>query len=87
MERRAVHLLNRRYTLTTTGYKFLEIGINIGPPSYVEIALGDYWRQELILSLETWTGFYEQRWNIYKLLQNDYKDNCISVGLSTVRIY
>ncbi|XP_011630860.1 uncharacterized protein LOC105422965 isoform X1 [Pogonomyrmex barbatus] len=32
VERRAVCLLSRRYTLTATGYKFLEIGINIGPP-------------------------------------------------------
>ncbi|KAL6266155.1 hypothetical protein P5V15_003015 [Pogonomyrmex californicus] len=62
VERRAVRLLSRRYTLTAMGYKFLEIGINIGPPSYVEIALGDY--REFILSLETWTGLYEQRWNL-----------------------
>ncbi|KAL6258323.1 hypothetical protein P5V15_010371 [Pogonomyrmex californicus] len=31
VEHRAVRLLSRRYTLTATGYKFLEIGI-IGPP-------------------------------------------------------
>ncbi|XP_025073103.1 uncharacterized protein LOC105423088 [Pogonomyrmex barbatus] len=86
VERRAVRLLSRRYTLTATGYKFLEIGINVGPPSYVEIALGDHRGQELILSLETWKGLYEQRWNIYKLLRNDYKDNFISVGPLTVRI-
>ncbi|KAL6268181.1 hypothetical protein P5V15_001282 [Pogonomyrmex californicus] len=87
VERRAVRLLSRRYTLTATGYKFLEIGINVGPPSYVEIALGDHRGQELILSLETWKGLYEQRWNIYKLLLNDYKDNFISVGPLTVRVY
>ncbi|XP_011630518.1 uncharacterized protein LOC105422727 [Pogonomyrmex barbatus] len=34
VERRAVRLLSRRYTLTATGYKYLEIGINVGPPSY-----------------------------------------------------
>ncbi|KAL6254322.1 hypothetical protein P5V15_014371 [Pogonomyrmex californicus] len=84
VERRAVRLLSRRYTLTATGYKFLEIGINVGPPSYVEIALGDHWGQELILFLET-EGTLEQRWNIYKLLRNDYKDNFISVGPLTVR--
>ncbi|KAL6253943.1 hypothetical protein P5V15_015789 [Pogonomyrmex californicus] len=33
-----------------------------------ELALGDHRGQELILSLETWKGLYEQRWNIYKLL-------------------
>jgi len=46
-------------TLRSTGYKYLEIGINAGPPSYVEIALGDHHGRELSLSLETWKGFYE----------------------------
>ncbi|KAL6253563.1 hypothetical protein P5V15_015403 [Pogonomyrmex californicus] len=60
-------------------HRFLEIGINVGPSSYVEITLGDHREQELILSLKTWKRLYEQRWNIYKLLRNDYKDNFISV--------
>ena len=50
MEHRAVRLLNRRYDLTATGYKYLEIGINVGPPSYVEIALRDHRGYELSLS-------------------------------------
>ncbi|KYN21988.1 hypothetical protein ALC57_05623, partial [Trachymyrmex cornetzi] len=86
MERRAVRLLSRRYDLTSTGYKYLEIGINVGPPSYVEIALGDHRGHELSLSLETWKGLYEQRCNIYKMLRNEYKDNFISVGPLTVRV-
>ncbi|KYN27502.1 hypothetical protein ALC57_03111 [Trachymyrmex cornetzi] len=86
MEHRAVRLLSRRYNLTSTGYKYLEIGINVGPPSYVEIALGDNRGHELWLSLETWKGLYEQRWNIYKMLCNEYKDNFISVGPLTVRV-
>jgi len=53
MEHHAVRLLSRRYDLTATGYKYLEIGINVSP-SYVEIALGDYRGHELSLSLETW---------------------------------
>ncbi|EGI67250.1 hypothetical protein G5I_04183 [Acromyrmex echinatior] len=40
----------RRYDLTTTDYKFLEIGINVDPPSYMEIALGDHREHELPLS-------------------------------------
>jgi len=44
-----------------TGYKFLEIGINVGPSSYVEIALGDHRGHELSLSLEMWKVLYEQR--------------------------
>ncbi|EGI58597.1 hypothetical protein G5I_13291 [Acromyrmex echinatior] len=61
IEHRKMRLLGRRYDLTTTGYKFLEIGINVGPPSYVEIALRDHRGHELLLSLETWKGLYEQR--------------------------
>ncbi|KYN18251.1 hypothetical protein ALC57_09444 [Trachymyrmex cornetzi] len=76
-----------RYDLTSTGYKYLEIGINVGPPSYVNIALGDHRGHELSLSLETWKGLCEQRWNIYKMLRNEYKDNFKSVGPLTVRIF
>ncbi|XP_039302813.1 uncharacterized protein LOC120357129 [Solenopsis invicta] len=79
-ERRTARLLSRRYALTATSYKYLEIGINVGPPSYMEIAIGDHQGRELILSVETWKGLYEQRWNISKLIRNDYKDNFISVG-------
>ncbi|KAL6265667.1 hypothetical protein P5V15_002464 [Pogonomyrmex californicus] len=53
VERRAVRLLSRRYTLTARGFKFLKIGMNVGPPSYVDIALGNHLGQELILSFET----------------------------------
>ena len=53
MEHRKVRLLGRRYDLTTTSYKFLEIEINVGPPSYMEIALGDHREHKLLLSLET----------------------------------
>jgi len=38
----------------------LEIGINFGPPNYVEIAIEDR-GNELILSLKTWKGLYEQQ--------------------------
>jgi len=60
IEHRAVRLLSRRYDLTATGYEYLEIGIN-GPPSYVEIALGDHRGHELSLSLEMWKCLYEQQ--------------------------
>ncbi|EGI60238.1 hypothetical protein G5I_11561 [Acromyrmex echinatior] len=86
MEHREVCLLSRRYDLTVTSYKFLEIGLNIDPPNYVEIALGDHRGHELSLSLKTWKGLYEQRWNIYKMLRNKYKDNFISVGPLIVRV-
>jgi len=59
MEHRAMCLLNRRYDLAATGYKYLKIGINVGPPSYVEIALEDHRGHELSLSLEMWKGLYK----------------------------
>ena len=34
-----MRLLSRCYDLTATDYKYLEIGINVGPSSYVEIVL------------------------------------------------
>ncbi|XP_071653221.1 uncharacterized protein [Temnothorax longispinosus] len=84
----AVRILSRRYALTATGYKFLEIGINVGPPSYVEIAIGDHRGKELLLSLETWKALYEQRRNIQNFFRNDFKDahSFINVGPLTVRV-
>ena len=52
----------------------------------MEIILGDHHGHELSLSLETWKGLYEQQWNIYKMLRNEYKDNFISIGLLTVSV-
>ena len=49
-EHHAMPLLSRRYDLTNMGYKFLQIGINVGPPSYVEIVLGDHRGHELAVS-------------------------------------
>ncbi|XP_077260495.1 uncharacterized protein LOC143896466, partial [Temnothorax americanus] len=89
LDRRAVRILSRRYALTTMEYKFLEIGINVGPPSYVEIAVGDPRRgKELLLSLETWKALYEQRQNIQNFFRNDFKDihSFINVGPLTVRV-
>ncbi|XP_071640897.1 uncharacterized protein [Temnothorax longispinosus] len=87
-DRRAVRILSRRYALTATGYKFIEIGINVGPPSYVEIAVGDHRGKELLLSLESWKALYEQRQNIQNFFRNDFKDihSFINVGPLTVRV-
>ncbi|XP_026823783.1 aspartic and glutamic acid-rich protein-like [Ooceraea biroi] len=83
--RRVVRILNSRYALTATGYKYLDIGINVGPPSYVEIAIGDHRGNELILSLETWKELYEQRWNIQNHLCKDVRGRPLTVGPLTVR--
>ena len=82
---RAVRILGKKYALTRMGYKFLEISINVGPPSYIEITIGDNRRNELILSIETWKGLYEQHWNIQNCFRNHHKSNSISVEPLTVR--
>ena len=70
-EHSAMRLLRRRYDLTNTGFKFLEIGINVGPPSYVEIVLGDHRGRELLLSLETWKSLYEQQWMLFTCFETN----------------
>ncbi|RLU22644.1 hypothetical protein DMN91_004922, partial [Ooceraea biroi] len=84
--RRTIRILGRRYALTATGYKFLEIGINVGLSNYIEIAIGDNRGNELILSFETWKGLYGQRMDIQHHLYNDVRGCPISVGPLTVRI-
>jgi len=79
-EHRAVHLM-RHYNLTNTGYKFLEIRINVLVHRVMWRSLGDHRGHEL--SLKTWKSLYEQRW---KILRNEYKDNFINVGSLTIRI-
>jgi len=52
----------------------------------VEIALGDHPVNYRYLSKRGKAFIYEQRWNIYKILRNEYKDNFISVGPLIVSI-
>ena len=49
-----IRLLARRYPLTRTAYKFVEIGINAYRPARVEIALGDIHGKELTLTPIMW---------------------------------
>jgi len=80
MEHRAVRLLSRRYVLTATGYKYLEIGINVGPPNYMEIALGDHRGHELSLSKR---GRASTSSNLRCC---EMKNNFISIGPLTVSV-
>lgn len=63
-QRRCVRILGRRYPLTITEHKYLEIGINAGFTSYVEIAIGDKRGNEVLFSLETWKGLMEHEQTI-----------------------
>jgi len=79
-----MRLLSRRYDLTLRATNFWKLESMLA--RYVEITLGDHRRHELMTSLMMWKSLYEQRWNIYKMLQNKYKRNFIIVRPLTVSI-
>ncbi|KMQ91625.1 hypothetical protein RF55_8480 [Lasius niger] len=64
---RAIRILGRRYALTPTSYKYLEIGISVGITSYVELALGDNRGNQIILPIETWKSQMQKRADIEQL--------------------
>ncbi|XP_077257576.1 uncharacterized protein LOC143894813 [Temnothorax americanus] len=70
LERRAVRILGRRYALTATAYKYLDIGINVGPMSSVDIHIGDNRGNRIILPHATWVTFIERRADIQQLVQS-----------------
>ncbi|KYQ56423.1 hypothetical protein ALC60_04653, partial [Trachymyrmex zeteki] len=64
-------ILEKRYPLTVTGYKYLNIGINVKLPSYINIILGDCYGKEVPLSPDIWKELLEQKRVILSLLQYD----------------
>ncbi|XP_025161975.1 uncharacterized protein LOC112590243 [Harpegnathos saltator] len=67
----ATRILGRRYILTATTHKYLEIGLNVQyrPYSVVEIVLGDNRGNELILHTDTWGKLMENHGAIRRLLE------------------
>jgi len=63
-------ILGRRFALTATAYKYLDIGISVGPMSFVEILLGDNKGNQIILPYATWETFIARRADIEKLMQS-----------------
>ncbi|KYN27505.1 hypothetical protein ALC57_03103, partial [Trachymyrmex cornetzi] len=63
-------ILRRVFALTSTAYKFLEIGIAAGPMSQVEIVIGDTRGNRIILPHATWTAFIEKRMDIVRLMRS-----------------
>ncbi|KYN07070.1 hypothetical protein ALC62_01972, partial [Cyphomyrmex costatus] len=66
-----VRILERRYPLTVTGYKYLTVGIDVKLPSVVTIVLGDCHGKEMSLSPTVWSELVEQKCVILPLLQNN----------------
>ncbi|RLU22412.1 hypothetical protein DMN91_004690 [Ooceraea biroi] len=59
-----MRILGRRYNLTRTGYKFLEIGLGIPSTAdavVMHIVLGDTAGKEILLTPEMWKGLVDSR--------------------------
>jgi len=52
-------ILRRKFTLTPTAYKYLDVGIVVGPVSFVEIVIGDNQDNNIILPRAMWQAFIE----------------------------
>jgi len=67
---RAAFILGRRYALTPTSYKYLDIGISVGAISYVELILGDNRGNQIVLPISTWNLLMPKRADIERFLQS-----------------
>ncbi|XP_071580047.1 uncharacterized protein [Temnothorax nylanderi] len=63
-------ILGRRFALTVTAYKYLDIGISVGSTSFVELILGDNQGNQIVLPHATWTTIIERRMDIEQLMQS-----------------
>lgn len=68
--RRAARILGRRYALTPTSYKYLDIGINVGAVSYVELILGDNRGNQIVLPFSTWNLLMRKQADVEQFLQS-----------------
>ncbi|XP_050448811.1 uncharacterized protein LOC126850147 [Cataglyphis hispanica] len=71
---RPLRILGRRYSLMKTGYKHLEICINVSRPSFVEIVLRDNHGKEISLMLNTWKELLYLRSTLASYFQSDKRD-------------
>ncbi|KAL6416866.1 hypothetical protein ACFW04_013114 [Cataglyphis niger] len=87
---RPLRILGRRYSLTKTGYKHLEICINVSRPSFVEIVLGDNHGKEISLTPDMWKELLDLRSALESYFRSDERDETrppspIYIGQLTLR--
>ncbi|XP_011686027.1 PREDICTED: uncharacterized protein LOC105448879 [Wasmannia auropunctata] len=63
-------ILERRFALTPTAFKYLDIGISVGPVLYVEIIISDNRDNHIILPYGMWKMFIKRRMDIERFLQS-----------------
>ncbi|KAL6262026.1 hypothetical protein P5V15_007117 [Pogonomyrmex californicus] len=65
-----VRILERKYSLTKMGYKFLNVCVTLERSSRVNIILGDNHGKKVSMSPDTWRQLVEQRHVLSKYLQS-----------------
>ncbi|KAL6268143.1 hypothetical protein P5V15_001235 [Pogonomyrmex californicus] len=68
-------ILGRRFVLTSTACKYLDIGINVGSVSYMELRIGNN-RGNQILPYVMWETLIEKRVDIEQLVQSIAPSSC-----------
>ncbi|EFN69002.1 hypothetical protein EAG_10568 [Camponotus floridanus] len=96
---RAARILGRRYALTPTSYKYLDIGISVGAVSYVELILGDNRGNQIVLSFSRWNLLMRKQADVEQFLQStayplrigdltiDISSNCRRAALPSLTIF
>ncbi|XP_077282729.1 uncharacterized protein LOC143908795 [Temnothorax americanus] len=79
-------ILGRRFALTSTAYKFLDVGISAGPLSSVDILIGDNRGNRIILPHATWVTFIENHADIQRLVQSSAPSSLTFRDLELVKI-
>ncbi|XP_025995093.1 uncharacterized protein LOC120359889 [Solenopsis invicta] len=72
-------ILGRRLALTSTAYKYLNIGISVGSTSFVEILIGDNRGNQIILAHATWTALFQKRMDIERLVQSTSPSSALPI--------
>lgn len=71
-----IYILWRRYALTVTSPKYLEIGIKVGPVPTVEIIFSSNYENQLIVTVKTWKKLMRKSVNIQQLARADKSSLC-----------
>ncbi|XP_011706413.1 PREDICTED: uncharacterized protein LOC105461608, partial [Wasmannia auropunctata] len=80
-------ILRRRLALTHTSYKWLDIEINAGPLSTIDLTIGDNRGNGIVLSYETWRALMDRRADVERLMQSTpTSSSSLSICDLTVRL-
>ncbi|XP_053985485.1 uncharacterized protein LOC128879935 [Hylaeus volcanicus] len=83
---RVVRILGRRYPLTDTFYKYLDIGVQIGGSCDVELAIGDSRGNEIKFSMDTWKDLLRKRHNILQIFADTPGTSSEPISINDVTV-